>query len=99
MSKFTAGKWNYINWTMGVTSSTGAREEKWYLVGSSDNAVGLIRHEGDARLIVAAPEMYELVQYLCCFSECTSCTCENRTDLIKEAKELLARIDGEEAEA
>ena len=55
MPNFTNGEWDFIEYPMNNN------KEKWYLVGSTEKAIGFIRHKADARLIAAAPELYELV--------------------------------------
>ncbi len=89
MIKFTSGEWKYLQSPLvGLGGS-----EQWYLVGSSERAVGFIRHEEDAKLIAAAPEMYELLKVW------TQVGAEPMLrNARKRAEELLARIDNEEAE-
>ena len=89
MSKFTSGEWKFLEWPMTFADST----EQWYLVGSPERAVGFIRHEEDAKLIAAAPEMYELLKVW------TQVGAEPMLMNARDtARKLLARIDGEEAE-
>ena len=60
MSKFTAGRWNYLEEYIpeGITLN-----EKEYLIQSeSREDVALVWTEANARLIAAAPEMYRLLK-------------------------------------
>ena len=58
MPNFTNGEWDFIEYPMNNN------KEKWYLVGSTEKAKGFIRHKADARLIAAAPELYDIVHTL-----------------------------------
>ena len=58
MPNFTNGEWDFIEYPMNNN------KEKWYLVGSTEKAIGFIRHKADARLIAAAPELYDIVHTL-----------------------------------
>ena len=53
----------------------------------------------NARLIVAAPRLYELLEALCVYCDCQAHRCHDRDDTIREAKRLLAYIDGKETKA
>ncbi len=91
MSEFTSGEWKYLEWPMSFTDGN----EQWYLVGSPERAVGFIRHEEDAKLVAAAPELYELVkEELIPTSDYGGILSFSREAKIKK---LLARIEGEEA--
>ena len=85
MSKFTSGKWDYLQSGLGD-------DEQWYLVGSPERAVGFIRHEEDAKLIAAAPEMYRLLESIVSLLSVHS---YSQGEAVK-IHQLLARIDGEE---
>ena len=86
MSKYTPGKWTWdmIPRKKGAIPITTPREEIAYVCASS-------RAEANARLIAAAPEMYEI---LCEFL----CICGYNEETLEDAEELIARIDGEDAE-
>ena len=58
MPNFTNGEWDFIEYPMNNN------KEKWCLVGSTEKAIGFIRHKADARLIAAAPELYDIVHTL-----------------------------------
>ena len=90
MSKFTAGEWEYF--ASSLIGLSDDQKANWYLIGSPDGAVGFIRHESDARLIAAVPEMYALLNvWVKIQDEPTLMNAKER------AEELLARIDGKEA--
>ena len=86
MSKYTPGKWTWdmIPRKKGAIPITTPREEIAYVCASS-------RAEANARLIAAAPEMYEI---LCEFL----CICGYNEETLEDAEELIARIDGTDAE-
>ena len=91
MSKFTPGKWIYY-----PPSENDIREglEDCTILstqGRIGHFIGTISTEADARLIAAAPEMYEI---LCEFL----CICGYNEETLEDAEELIARIDGEDAE-
>lgn len=87
MSKFTKGKWAFSPEPV----SLGTPKEDWYVVGSSERGIGFVRHKADARLIAAAPEMYELLSTL--FKKESF---EQMVQIYGRALELLARIDSTE---
>ena len=94
MSKFTSGEWKFLEWPMTFADST----EQWYLVGSPERAVGFIRHEEDAKLIVAASEMYdELYEVLQLLQGKSSYDGDEYSQHAEDIRELLACIDGKEA--
>ena len=96
MSKFTPGKWIYY-----PPSENDIREglEDCTILstqGRIGHFIGTISTEADARLIAAAPELYEMLrEELIPISDYGGILSFSR-----EAKvhKLLARIDGEEAE-
>ena len=95
MSKFTKGKWKTnINKYVYVLDEKNKFLHRRFIVY---NVYGDTEEEtqANARLIAAAPEMYELI------SEALG-RCKGNSvfaDLYSQAKELLARIDGEEMKA
>ena len=84
MIKYTPGQWKFVCWPIPL----GENCSDWYLVGSAERAVGFIRHKSDARLITAAPEMYELLKSV------TEYQTDRVWDVQYYARQLLARIDG-----
>ena len=99
MSKFTSG-----TWSVGINGKYGP-----YVYADDGNAIiAVIRSCGhisesnakdavrraNARLIAAAPEMYELLKGI--IQSTADCPMES-AGFFREARELLARIDGEEA--
>ena len=60
MTEFTKDIWEVID--KSVPFGNGKERSNWFLVGSHESAVGFIRHKEDARLIAAAPEMYEVLK-------------------------------------
>ena len=83
MPDFTEGEWEY--W----------KHEKfpyWY-VGrkGSERFIATVDKEANARLIAAAPEMYELLMQFA-FDSCDDCM-----RVLDESRKLLDRIDGKEA--
>ena len=89
MSKFTPGRWNYLEEYIpeGITLN-----EKEYLIQSeSREDVALVWTEANARLIAAAPEMHELLKVWTQIG--AEPTLKNAR---KRAVELLDSIDGEE---
>lgn len=84
MKSFTSGKWE-----------AGQLYGDHYVVFSNGHAVvDCFRNEVNARLVAAAPEMYELLQTLM-HQEYDNTT---TAILLLEAAKLLKCIDGEEAE-
>lgn len=91
MSKFTGGEWKYLQWPfIGLGG-----DEQWCLIGSPERAIGFIRHEEDAKLITAAPKMYELLIFAMASLRDGDIPAQRVADRIEE---LLARIDNEEDE-
>ena len=85
MPKFTSGKWK-VEMVYGdhpIVTADGR------IVADCFN------NEANARLIAAAPEMYEMLKGI--IQSTADCPMEN-AGFFREARELLARIDGEEAE-
>ncbi len=88
MSNFTKGKWDAISWPVSLSADG---DKDWYLVGSPEHAIGFIHHKADADLIAAAPEMYRILKaFALCLHE------DGMFDLMEEAGELIASIDGKE---
>lgn len=83
-AKFSPGPWRWeYDWTAELVDAQGTTVAKTLGVSSAD-----------ARLIAAAPEMYELLEVAWIFME------THGPDLCHEQKAieaLLARIDGKEA--
>ena len=89
MSEFTPGKWAFdmLPRKIGAIPITTPREEIAYVCASS-------RAEANARLIAAAPEMYEMLkEELIPTSDYGGILSLSRTAKIRG---LLAQIDGEE---
>jgi len=105
MSDFTKGKW-YLDddkenvYVIYENEEDGQKRRvyvAWAAAGIHDGEV-----EANARLIAAAPEMYEMIKNL--VDGVTIAELLNGRQIIKvnpvlveSAKQLLARIDGEEA--
>lgn len=88
MMNFTAGKWEYSEYIPeGITLN--GRE---YLIHSCGEEVALARREEDARLITAAPKMYELLGMAMWPLRDHS---DNDGILAYRIGELLASIDGD----
>ena len=89
MSKFTAGKWE-----------VGEIYNKHYAVFVGTHAVADCfdnrESEGNARLIAAAPEMYELLSYFSTLEDVTNDEAYNFFVAVRRTRRLLARIDEEE---
>ena len=88
MSKFTPGKWHCDELPRNIDGTI--------LVITPEDiiayVVGCKNDEANARLIAAAPEMYELLQTLAHREYDNTVT----AIISLEAEKLLARIDGEE---
>ena len=86
MSKFTQGKWEYVMRSIrAITPKETIGVAFIYCSNGQEEA------EANARLIAAAPEMYELLKALWESSN------DAEVGGVKlGAKKLLARIDGEE---
>ncbi len=99
MSKFTAGRWNYLEEYIpeGITQN-----KKEYLIQSeSRKDVALVCTEANARLIAVAPEMYECLKLLArIFSLQAREGTKNHIApaIINCIYELLAKIDNEPVE-
>lgn len=101
MSKFTPGPWKYSDDShISIPSTllaTTARD--WYRIYNRKQkiGVGLIPDEANARLIAAAPEMYdELYEILQFMQGKTVWERDEYARYAKDIEELLARIDGKE---
>ena len=98
MSKFTKGKWEYAEYVPEGVTING---KEFIIFTESVNPqdegddVALARREADARLIAAAPEMYEeLIFAMAALRDGDVCD-KKRADKIEA---LLARIDGDSQE-
>ena len=89
MSKFTQGEWNYLE--EYIPEGSILNEKKYLIQSETREDVALVWTEANARLIAAAPKMYELLKVW---------TQIRAEPTLKEARDtarkLLARIDGEE---
>ena len=85
MSKFTPGEWE-VDVIYG---------DHYVVFGDDHTVADCFGSEGNARLIAAAPEMYELLNALVHREYDNTVT----TVLISKAQELLARIDGTEEQS
>ena len=93
MSKFTSGEWNVTDRTFSLDGQSA----DWHLVYSPEQAVGFIGDEADAKLIAAAPEMYELVKD-CARTAPPGHYTEALLELQDKARALLARLEKEGVE-
>lgn len=89
MSKFTKGEWEY---------GKNGKFPFWYVgVKGTTRYLATVDKEANARLIAAAPEMYELLSDCAAFlKDCGDCS-PIAYQLRLRIEELLARIDDEEA--
>lgn len=85
MSKFTEGEWEYDKEYIFLPNG------KWY---QPNGFVYDEEEQANARLIAAAPEMYELLESIVSLLSVHS---YSQGEAVK-IHQLLARIDGEEAE-
>ena len=103
MSKFTQGKWKADDFAIYIFSEdekmTIAQIRGWgYLTGKGSGGMGLSDEEAysiqeaNARLIAAAPEMYELLQDAA--EELTFVESESSEELIEKILALSDRING-----
>ena len=100
MPNFTTGEWKYEEYVPNGVTING---KEYIIYTGSVNPkepgkdIALARREADARLIAAAPEMYdELYEAL---QLCEGKSSYGGDEFAKQAKsirELLARIDGKE---
>lgn len=94
MSKFTPGKW----WVAPPIFDGDAIFAPPQHKGRRNEVVAMgITNKADARLIAAAPKMYEAIRNLVS-NDSPIDTAEQLLDAFLELKILLARIDGEEGE-
>ena len=93
LNDFAKGQWDFVD--APISLGNGEDYSGWYIVGSPERAIGLIRHKEDARLIAAAPEMYKALERSLRMLNCY----DPNNSVVEVIKELLARIDGEETEA
>ena len=96
MSKFTQGKWEWDKENCLVFTtmySEDGSSERYYVADfEMDYAISREEREANARLIAAAPEMYELLESLVNILLVHSYS----QDKAIRIANLLARIDGEE---
>ncbi len=90
MSKFTPGKWVIKELLTGYGVFSYTADERIGIADCLDN-------EANARLIAAAPEMYDAIKKLIS-KDSTIDTAEALLDAFLELKILIARIDGEETQ-
>ena len=101
MSKFTKGEWEY---------GKNGKFPFWYVgVKGTSRYLATVDKEANARLIAAAPEMYRLLQEFMKIDEQKKWAASEKNDpaymmalvaqdgAVNMSKELLARIDDEEA--
>ena len=80
-------KWSYIAHPL---ISLGDNEQ-WYLLGSPERAIGYVRNEEDARLIAAAPVMYDILLKIA--EELRACAeCESYDEELDDCKLLAGNI-------
>jgi len=90
MSEFTKGKWEYKQ----------GDGNYWTIQSVKTEQVGDCINEANARLIAAAPEMYEILDGLIYKLKANGADEREEIDeVIQEMESLLARIDGEDEEA
>ena len=88
MSDFTKGQWDFID--APILLGNGEDCSGWYIVGSPERVIGLIRHKEDAHLIAAAPAMYELLKVWVNIQAQPTLR-----EAQAKARQLLSRIDGD----
>ena len=85
MKQFTDGEW-LIDDNSDIICG-------WHLIAMTSNGVGFTERYANARLIQAAPEMYDLLQKFClCVSDMERGASRLRR-LSDKAEELIERID------
>ena len=95
MSKFTCGNW-HLDPLTGEVHANGSRIAKVYGATAFNHEQNASGCQANARLILNAPEMYELLKLFAYPEEpCTARTLEVSNKVWK----LLRNIDGEETEA
>ena len=82
MSEFTSGKWE----------ADVLYGDHFVVFANSHMIADCFSSEANARLIAAAPEMYKLLKLVANYKP------DFVWDVVHHAQDLLARIDGEEAE-
>ena len=92
MSEFTKGKWEVQDWTEKLD---GEFLPEYAVCVGDEWIADCADNEANARLIAAAPEMYELLKVLVQREYDNTVT----AILALEAEKLLARIDGKEAQS
>lgn len=94
MSKFTQGTWKPC-----IDGSVDIMDARGRLIGTICDIVRLYDDEAEAmanaRLIASAPEMYSLIASFAALPD-EQCLI---SPMIHEARELIARIDGEEEQS
>lgn len=94
MSKFTSGKWFYDDFSAIVKPVSNNSRPICIVMEDSENDYSE-EEDANGRLIAAAPEMYETLQSLVGVLSVHSYSQEEAVKICQ----LLARIDGKEAEA
>ena len=98
MLEYTKGKWEYVEYIPEGITLNG----KEYLIMAGGEDVALALRENDARLIAAAPEMYEALYMLFGYVYEAEGVAKNPGYKAKAKKDiaqveaLLARIEGED---
>ena len=102
MSKFTKGKWICYFPPENDTQEGRKDCDIFSIQGNIGHFIGTISTEEDARLIGAAPELYELVRDFCdeveAFVSIYDNFPERLTSIAERAREVLERIDEEDEE-
>lgn len=93
MSKFTKGRWMYLDAIEQVCSYTDGEIWPTDITGELCLNGNMEEMHANGRLIAAAPEMYELVNSLASLPD-EQCMIG---PLITKARRIIARIDGPEA--
>ncbi len=100
-AKFTPGPWGAVNngvyWEVSTPWEVGGNIEKhcpsvafvWALLPDASEPELNENQEANARLIAAAPEMFELLK------ECVDGTFGNCTDWNERARKIIAKAKGE----
>ncbi len=100
MSKFTKEKWEYSDDTSVKIPETLYFSPicNWFRVFNRKKKIGiaLVPEEANARLIAAAPEMYDLLEDVAWYLEQIADDDDESSKYASSIQELLARIDGED---